>query len=65
MSRRINRVNPEHSDPLSGGSDEELVACFRKGQREAFGLLVQRYERELYGYLHRYLGDGTLAEDVF
>ncbi|MFM7150863.1 MAG: RNA polymerase sigma factor, partial [Gemmataceae bacterium] len=24
-----------------------------------------RYERELYGYLRRYLGDASLAEDVF
>src|SRR5262249_7668190 len=35
------------------------------GQREAFGQLVRRYERELYGYLRRYLGDANLADDVF
>lgn len=46
-------------------SDEDLVLRFGKGQEEAFGVLVQRYERELYGYLRRYLGDGSLAEDVF
>src|SRR5262245_63989412 len=28
-------------------------------------MLVRRYERELYGYLRRYLGDASLAEDVF
>ena len=28
-------------------------------------MLVRRYERELYGYLRRYLGDANLAEDVF
>jgi RNA polymerase sigma-70 factor (ECF subfamily) len=38
---------------------------FCRGQKEAFGVLVRRYERELYGYLRRYLGDGSLAEDVF
>jgi RNA polymerase sigma-70 factor (ECF subfamily) len=38
---------------------------FCKGQTEAFGVLVRRYERELFGYLRRYLADGTLAEDVF
>jgi RNA polymerase sigma-70 factor (ECF subfamily) len=37
----------------------------RRGQGEAFGLLVRRYERELFGYLRRYTGDDTLAEDVF
>ena len=46
-------------------SDEELLGRFRQGRREAFGLLVRRYERELYGYLCRYLGDATLADDVF
>src|SRR5580658_4052276 len=38
---------------------------FCKGQTEAFGILVRRYERELYGYLRRYLGDANLADDVF
>jgi len=27
--------------------------------------LVSRYQRELYNYLRRFLGDATLAEDVF
>jgi RNA polymerase sigma-70 factor (ECF subfamily) len=46
-------------------SDEDLLARFCRGETEAFGALVRRYERELYGYLRRYLGDGNLAEDVF
>jgi RNA polymerase sigma-70 factor, ECF subfamily len=50
---------------LSEHSDEELVLQFREGRREAFGVLVKRYEGELYGYLRRYLGDSTLADDVF
>jgi RNA polymerase sigma-70 factor (ECF subfamily) len=55
----------ERLDPLTGCSDEELLTRFCKGQKEAFGILVRRYERELFGYLRRYLGDSTLAEDVF
>ena len=55
----------ELRDPLSGCSDEELLTRFSKGQKEAFGVLVRRYERELYGYLRRYLGDSSLADDVF
>jgi len=55
----------ELPDPLSACSDEDLLIRFCKGQKEAFGALVRRYERELYGYLRRYLGDGSLAEDVF
>jgi RNA polymerase sigma-70 factor (ECF subfamily) len=52
-------------DPLNNCSDEDLLAQFRRGRSETFGVLVRRYERELYGYLRRYLGDSTLAEDVF
>ena len=46
-------------------SDEELLKRFREGETPAFGLLLRRYERELFGYLRRYLGDSELAEDVF
>ncbi len=51
--------------PLSSCSDEELLNRFRRGQKESFGVLVRRYERELYGYLRRFLRDGNLADDVF
>jgi RNA polymerase sigma-70 factor (ECF subfamily) len=53
------------NDPLSLCSDEDLLAAFKGGQQDAFGLLVRRYERELFGYLRRYLGDDHLADDVF
>lgn len=53
------------ADPLTSCSDEELLTQFCLGQTEAFGVLVKRYERELYGYLQRYLGDRNLADDVF
>lgn len=53
------------ADPLTSCSDEELLTQFCLGQAEAFGVLVKRYERELYGYLQRYLGDRNLADDVF
>jgi RNA polymerase sigma-70 factor (ECF subfamily) len=46
-------------------TDEDLLLRFSRGQSAAFGELVRRYERELYGYLRRYLGDASLAEDVF
>jgi RNA polymerase sigma-70 factor (ECF subfamily) len=52
-------------DDSSASSDEELLGSFCRGKTEAFGELVRRYERELYGYLRRYLGDSSLAEDVF
>lgn len=46
-------------------TDEQLLVRLRDGDREWFGTLVRRYERELYGYLRRYLGDAELAADVF
>lgn len=52
-------------DPLYQCSDEDLLSRFRKGQQDVFGILVRRYQRELYGYLRRYLGDPSLADDVF
>lgn len=55
----------ESSEPLHEVSDEDLLTRFRDGLTEAFGVLVRRYERELYGYLRRYLGDSNLADDVF
>jgi RNA polymerase sigma-70 factor (ECF subfamily) len=42
-----------------------LLLRFRRGESEAFGVLLRRYERELFGYLQRYLGNTALAEDVF
>ena len=47
-------------------TDEQLLLEYRSaGDRESFEELVHRYERELYGYLRRYLGDAEMAEDVF
>lgn len=55
-------ANPE----ISELSDEALLLQYRsRGDRKAFAELVQRYERELYSYLRRYLNDASLAEDAF
>jgi RNA polymerase sigma-70 factor (ECF subfamily) len=53
------------TDPFQHSTDEELLSQFCLGQTDSFGALVRRYERELYGYLVRYLGDRDLADDVF
>jgi RNA polymerase sigma-70 factor (ECF subfamily) len=52
-------------DPDPRPSDEDLLDRLRAGRWDYFGPLVRRYERELYGYLRRYLGDDDLAADVF
>jgi RNA polymerase sigma-70 factor (ECF subfamily) len=53
-------------DSLAGMSDEALLSRYRdEGRTADFDELVHRYESELYRYLARYLGDASLAEDVF
>nr|WP_246151608.1 RNA polymerase sigma factor [Rubripirellula reticaptiva] len=47
-------------------SDESLIAQYRKsGDRGLYETLMRRYEREIYSYLRRYIGDAELAEDAF
>lgn len=47
-------------------SDEDLLLAYRgHADRQAFDELVHRYERELFSYLRRYLGDTSMAEDAF
>ncbi len=55
----------EQPDTLTASSDEDLLVRFCQGESEAFGILLRRYERELFGYLRRYIGDADLAADVF
>lgn len=54
------------ANDLDRETDEELLGRYREsGNAEDFNELVRRYERELYRYLARYLGDPALADDVF
>ena len=46
-------------------SDEQLLQEYREGNRASFSLLVGRYQRELFHFLIRFLGDRAAAEDVF
>jgi len=47
-------------------SDESLLLQYRETRdEELFAQLVRRYERPLFHYLRRYLGDAEMAEDVF
>jgi RNA polymerase sigma-70 factor (ECF subfamily) len=68
MSSALEQLRPRAAkpDPWSGWSDEDLLLEYRSGgDRKAFEELVHRYERELYNYLRRYLGDAEMAEDAF
>lgn len=46
-------------------SDETLLANYRLGDRTSFTQLMERYQRELFHFLVRFLGDRAAAEDVF
>jgi RNA polymerase sigma-70 factor, ECF subfamily len=48
-----------------GTTDEQLLESYRQGNKNAFAQLVERYQRELFHFLVRFLGDRTAAEDVF
>jgi len=66
MSKTICMPNTASHQDLTTWSDEELYAQYRAtSQREMFAELVRRYERELFNYLRRYLGNAEMAEDVF
>jgi RNA polymerase sigma-70 factor, ECF subfamily len=55
-------ISPKLDAPRS---DEDLLHAYATGDRSAFTSLVQRYERELFHFLSRFLGDRTAAEDMF
>lgn len=46
-------------------SDEQLLTAYRTGDRPSFAALVDRYHRELFHFLVRFLGDRAAAEDIF
>jgi RNA polymerase sigma-70 factor (ECF subfamily) len=46
-------------------TDEQLLVAHIAGDRDAFAQLVNRYQRELYHFLLRFLGDSAAADDVF
>ncbi len=54
------------AEDLAPVSDEDLLSRYRDSAApDDFNELVRRYERELYRYLARYLGNPALADDVF
>ena len=68
MNSTMELTGRELDEPLAkqDWTDEELMLGYREhGCRAAFEELVHRYERELYSYLRRYLGNAEMAEDAF
>jgi len=50
---------------IGEATDEQLLDAYRHGDRASFSKLVERYQRELFHFLVRFLGDRAAAEDVF
>lgn len=46
-------------------TDEDLLLAYRRGDKNAFTVIVDRYQREIFHFLARFLGDRAAAEDVF
>ena len=67
MSYRMSEPQTELFDetlPESAGSDARLVEDVRRGNGEAFGNLVRRYEMRLMSVILRFVKDRELARDL-
>ena len=49
---------------ISTQSDEQIAVLIQKGQQELFGVLMDRYERKLFSYGHKFLTGQENIEDV-
>lgn len=57
-------IASERSAAVANISDEALLACICTGEKEALGLLFQRYARLVYSIGRRILRNDTEAEDL-
>ncbi|MEP6170400.1 MAG: sigma-70 family RNA polymerase sigma factor, partial [Rhodopirellula bahusiensis] len=63
---KVDSGNVFTSEPIAEQTDEQLVAKYRtSGRRDIYETLMRRYEREIYAYLRRYIGNAEMAEDAF
>ncbi len=46
-------------------TDEQLLVAYARGDQPALQELILRYQRELYAFLARFIGDEPMAEDLF
>ncbi len=70
MQATVTELHFDHKRQLKAKenpvTDEQLLLEYRQtGDRELYAQLVYRYERELFNYLRRYLGNVEMAEDAF
>jgi RNA polymerase sigma-70 factor, ECF subfamily len=62
-------ANPGYKVAVTNPTDSDLVAASRAGDRDAFGVLVERHRRHVYQLCYRFVGNhedaSDLAQDVF
>jgi RNA polymerase sigma-70 factor (ECF subfamily) len=64
----VPHVNPpgfSENEKSGDRTDEQLLDAYRHGDAPSFTRLLERYQRELYHFLVRFLGDRAAAEDIF
>ena len=55
---------PMRADPLTGLTEAELVTACLAGQRDAFGVIVDRHRRSVYQLCYRFVGNHEDASDL-
>ncbi len=55
----------EAKKDLEDMEDSTLLLAHQSGSEHALRVLIERYRNEIFGYLYRYTGNATLAEDAF
>ena len=65
----ITQRQPVHNVTVTNPTDSDLVAAAREGSREAFDVIVERHQRQIYQLCYRFAGNhedaSDLAQDVF
>ena len=46
-------------------SDNTLISEFISGNSDSFSILLDRYQKRVYGFIFSKLNDPNLAEDIF
>jgi RNA polymerase sigma-70 factor (ECF subfamily) len=59
----INETKPKTA--MDTASDSELLDLYRKGEESAFREIINRYKNPLYSFLHRFVNQQDVIEDVF
>lgn len=58
------KTQSQMSSPPEAGSDEDLMHRAKAGDREAFGLLVERWKQPVHNFVFRTLPDADEAQDL-